>query len=36
MMRGPEYGRWKELSNDEVERGDAYETPRGLLILEAQ
>ncbi len=36
VLHGPAYGTWKTFSDDEVHRGDAYGTPRGLLILEAQ
>ncbi len=36
VMHGPEFGRWKAFDEDEVHRGDAYGTPRGLLILQAQ
>lgn len=36
VLRGPTFGTWKAFSDDEVHRGDAYGTPRGLLILEAQ
>ncbi len=35
-MYGDKYGEWKPFDQSEVHRGDAFGSPRALLVLEAQ